>query len=87
MICKTIPIPGGVAIVCSRRPMRARCATPGCIGVSVALCDFPLTGSKLGKTCDRRMCARCQHSRGRDVDYCPTHARQAALPLARPEEP
>jgi hypothetical protein len=39
------------------------------------LCDFPLTGSKQGKTCDRSVCSKCAVHRDPDTDYCPPHGR------------
>lgn len=38
------------------------------------LCDWPLTGSKSGQTCDRDLCDRCAAHVGKDLDYCPCHA-------------
>lgn len=59
-------------IICSRgsRQPRCRCGAP-----STKLCDFPLTGEKTGKTCDRPLCDRCTVSAGPDLDYCEPHAK------------
>ena len=63
----------GNAIICSRGSRPIVCEICGKRGDK--LCDFPLTGEKAGKTCDRHLCAKCAVHVGRDVDYCPTHAR------------
>lgn len=82
MNCRTVAAgPGFTAIVCSRGVRRKRCSTNGCVGTEVALCDYPLSGRKAGKTCDRSMCARCRHAQGPDVDYCPVHANQKTLEI------
>lgn len=71
MPCNSFRIPGGgAAIVCSRRKSCSVCGAP-----SDKLCDYPLTGEKAGKTCDRPLCRRCTAHRPPDVDYCPAHAR------------
>jgi len=85
MPCERIPFAGGVAIVCSRGRRRQRCATPGCGGDAVALCDFPLAGRKSGTTCSRAMCARCVRPQGESVDYCAAHAKQTTIAPAAPE--
>lgn len=56
----------------------SRCQTVGCSGVTVALCDYPLSGKRAGDTCSRRLCASCRHERGAGVDYCAAHAALAA---------
>jgi hypothetical protein len=44
------------------------------------LCDFPLTGSKTGQTCDRPMCKRHSfHVPGKDEDYCLIHGRMKGM--------
>jgi len=75
MGCKTNPLPGGVAIICSRGSRRERCQTTGCTGESVALCDYPVTKNGKAGTCDRRMCKACRRPQAPEVDYCPPHAR------------
>jgi len=75
MPCERLDIgEGRYAIVCSRGGQRTKpcaiCGRPGGL-----LCDFPLTGEKQGKTCDRSICRNCAVSRGPEIDYCPTHAR------------
>lgn len=74
MKCEAVPLAGGVAIVCSRGRRAKPCSVPGCGRSSVALCDFPLTGAKAGKTCDRALCAQHRTSVGADLDHCPAHA-------------
>jgi hypothetical protein len=69
-----IPVPGGVIIACSRGQRRRQCSVPACHGWMVALCDFPLTGRKAGKTCDKPLCpAHRVKQPGENVDYCPAH--------------
>ncbi len=87
MKCDEIPLPGGVAIVCSRgrRKSCSVCKT----NAAVRQCDYPLTGKSAGKTCDRDLCAGCAtkigtHPKGSQfagdsLDYCPAHARHHRL--------
>jgi hypothetical protein len=74
MPCKTYPVGEGFAIVCSRG-RRETCGVAGCRETSVALCDYPLAGAKKGTTCDKRLCRQHRASRGKEIDYCPAHAR------------
>jgi hypothetical protein len=67
---------GTTAIICSRGERKRYCS---CGRVANKLCDFPLHGSKTGKTCDRPICDRCATSVGEDRDYCPPHSRQGTL--------
>lgn len=76
-----------MAFACSRGRGRSQpCGTSGCGGTSVALCDWPLFGSKAGKTCDRRMCEACRTNIGPNKDYCRVHAAMApttdSIPIA-----
>ena len=74
MPCNHIDLGNGAsAIVCTRGRSTKRCVICGLPGGK--LCDFPLTGAKAGKTCDRSLCAKCAVHREPDIDYCPTHAR------------
>jgi hypothetical protein len=43
-----------------------------CMGISTALCDWPLA---TGKTCDRPLCEQHGHAHPTksDTDYCPDH--------------
>lgn len=84
MRCTHLPLPGGVAIVCSRNRPVARCRL--CGRHSVALCDFKLLGRARGKTCDMPICAAHQHkhgtfeagpNKGDSIDYCPAHHKLA----------
>ncbi len=79
MTCQWIPVPGGVAVVCSRgaRP-RARCEVCK-VAEHTRLCDSPLRGPKAGKTCDKKLCDACAVPVG-ELDLCPPHARQQRLP-------
>ena len=71
--CQVIDVPGGQAIVCSRGETK-RCS---CGNRMTKLCDWPLTGGKAGKTCDRPMCDKCATRVGPNRDFCPAHARMA----------
>jgi hypothetical protein len=78
MSCRVIAAgPSVMVIACDRGRDRPRCQSTGCTGISVALCDYPLSGRHAGKTCDRRMCAGCRRPQGPDVDYCQPHHAQA----------
>jgi len=79
MPCRTVHLPGGMAITCSRERTKP---CHHCGRGATALCDFPLSGEKEGKTCDRPMCARHAHRqgvhtsgphKGDSIDYCLTH--------------
>lgn len=76
---KPIDLGGGVnIIVCSRGRRAAPCSVAGCGRPHVALCDYPLTGSKVGRTCDRKLCAQHRRVQGPEVDYCEAHHMMAA---------
>jgi len=77
MTCQRIPLPGGFAVVCTRRP-RARCEVCK-VREHTLLCDFALRGAKTGKTCDRKLCAGCA-AKASGQDLCPAHARLGNLP-------
>jgi len=68
---------GGYAIVCTRGRRPITCSVCGKRGDK--LCDFPLTGVKAGKTCDRGLCQKCAVHVEPDIDYCPAHARMKGL--------
>lgn len=82
MKCETFALAGGaVAIVCSDRRARPPCV--GCGAEGTKLCDYALAGRATGRTCDRRICAKCtvpQPQLGSDRDYCPAHAELARKP-------
>lgn len=93
MGCETVAVGDGLfAIACSRGKRRKSCSVEGCRNAATKACDFPLTGRKAGKTCDRDLCASCAvkvgtHGassafKGDSVDYCPPHAKQVRLPGA-----
>ena len=77
MGCTPFSFPGGGGYVCSRGPKRTTvckfCNEP--IRGAVLLCDWKLTGTKAGKTCDAPMCRRCAAAVGADKDLCPPHKR------------
>lgn len=63
MKCEPISIPGGVGFLCSRGARRKACSV--CKRrKATKLCDFPLTGGKAGKTCDRDLCGTCAQNMG-----------------------
>jgi hypothetical protein len=72
MTCRTIVIgPDTMVIACTRgRPRQCACGN-----VATLLCDFPLSGEKIGKTCDAPLCAKCAKHVGPDRDYSPAHGR------------
>lgn len=56
-----------------------------CARMSVALCDAP-AGETLGGTpltCDAPICEKHRTRVGPNLDHCPRHATQIALPLTR----
>lgn len=65
--------------VCSRGPV-TRCK---CGRRSTKLCDYKLSGSKAGKTCDAPLCTRCATIMGQNLDYCPAHARASVKEVSR----
>lgn len=73
MPCRPFRSPDGSAVgfICGG-PRPKSCATPGCGGRAVALCDYPVGTGR--KTCSRPMCERCRH-RVDDLDYCGPHLR------------
>lgn len=79
---------GNFAIVCSRGRRAPKCSVPGCDRPSAKQCDYP-TKSKSG-TCDKHLCAAHATSGGREIDYCPPHAKlvqaQQPLPIQRQRE-
>lgn len=73
----------GGAIVCGPR---LRCATAGCRGNGLLLCDYPVKRRGRDATCNRRICRGCAVSIGKDCDYCPPHSRVHAVDAARRAE-
>lgn len=71
--CRYFPVPGGVAIVCGPRPRRHACAD--CGKPASLQCDYPLRGTKAGKTCSRHVCSTCAVHVGDETDFCQVHAR------------
>jgi hypothetical protein len=69
MPCEYLPVPGGVAIVCSRgRRSRRKCRVCGW-RIADFLCDAPKAPPK---TCDAPLCEVCRVQHGDGVDYCPS---------------
>jgi hypothetical protein len=76
MVCRTVIAGDGVtAIAYTRGERRRNCATPGCRNHADKQCDFPVTRNGKSATCDRYICSPCAISKGRDLDFCPPHAR------------
>lgn len=79
MICRTVRVGSGVAIVCGSKPRVPKCRW--CGAPSTKLCDFVVSPPQQvthKKTCDAPMCyahARCV---GVDKDYCPDHVNATA---------
>ena len=73
MPCDVIKSPEGLTVIACHRGPRRVCAEPDCTYTATKLCDFPLTGAKAGKTCDRRLCERHAHETGPDRHFCPLH--------------
>ena len=73
MPCDVIKSPEGLTVIACHRGPRRVCAEPDCIYTATKLCDFPLTGAKAGKTCDRRLCERHAHETEPGRDLCPIH--------------
>ncbi|MDB4956566.1 MAG: hypothetical protein JWO36_4135 [Myxococcales bacterium] len=65
---------GDFVITCSRGRARPQCEVCKQRPHEV-LCDFPLTGAKAGKTCDRKLCRACAKHVGANADLCPPHAK------------
>ena len=80
MACNVYRDPDGkfTAIVCGPKRFAKPCSS--CGRPHTKLCDFPLTGIKKGKTCDRRLCNHCAvpDPNDKDRDYCPIHAKMIA---------
>jgi hypothetical protein len=79
MQCRTVKLPGGVAILCGRFPRQKACSV--CRRhVGDKLCDGA-PGTR--ETCDAPLCACCAVTRpdprkkNDTLDFCPRHASQA----------
>jgi hypothetical protein len=64
---------GTFGIACTRGERPRRCSACKSRPATL-LCDYPLRGSKAGKTCDKPLCERCAAHVGTDRDLCPAHA-------------
>jgi hypothetical protein len=84
MACEHITDKHGTTFICCgsrRRPPKCKfCSKP-----STKLCDFPIHGSKKGKTCDAPICDDHATSVGEDRDFCPPHSKQEELQLGSAE--
>lgn len=79
MVCRTVSVPGGTAIVCG--PGR-KCQ---CKRRATLECDWKVPSRKSG-TCDAPLCPRCTTSPAPDKDLCPTHAAEWEQMKARRAE-
>lgn len=82
---RSVPIHDDAGNVIGRacyREQRARCATTGCTGAAVLVCDFPVTRRGKPARCNRHVCRRCAQAVGTREHFCPPHARVAANPEA-----
>ncbi len=70
-------------IICTHGRRAPKCKF--CVKTSTKLCDFPIHGSKKGKTCDPPMCDNHATSVGEDRDFCPPHSKQEELQLESAE--
>jgi hypothetical protein len=73
--CERIQLNGGAIFACTRGADRPRCYH--CKRFAELVCDYPLTGTKAGSTCDRLICAKC--AVGTETgQLCPAHGRVVA---------
>lgn len=72
-----------IGVICGRGPRAPKCKF--CSKTSTKLCDFPIHGSKKGKTCDAPICDGHATSVGEDCDFCPHHCKQEELQLESAE--
>lgn len=90
MPCEVIHGGGGaVVIMCTRGTTRRKNCAVCKARPATKLCDFPLSGSKAGQTCDRDLCDQCAVVQptvvlptfgslvGDTRDFCPAHDRHA----------
>lgn len=81
MSCIKIPVPGGVAVVCTGGGgRRLKCQVRGCTRGVVALCDHVLDPYARGtkrRTCDARLCDEHRVRVGANRDLCPFHGEGA----------
>jgi uncharacterized protein YhfF len=81
--CETIHGNGITIIACNRSKRRPACKFCGRAQSATKLCDYPLRGTKSGKTCSANMCDACAVKQpvtalaGDTIDFCPPHARLA----------
>lgn len=89
MPMRSVPIrdaAGNIIGVGCYRESRAHCATTGCRGSAVLLCDYPVTRRGKPARCNRHICRRCATAIGTKEHFCPPHARAASNPT-QPGEP
>jgi hypothetical protein len=73
MSCARISLPGGTAIVCSRRPKPPSCGACN-MAPATQLCD----GRVAAKSCDAPLCVWCAKREG-ELDFCPKCAQARIL--------
>ena len=77
MACRSIPVPGGIAILCGPRAKAKPCSVPECRRPGAFLCDHPVTGRKTG-TCDAPLCVQHATRTAYEKDLCPAHSKVEA---------
>ena len=85
MACRPIIVGGrAVGVACTRgRGTTPKCSEPGCERPGEYLCDWPLGGEKVGKTCDRPVCEGHRTHVAANRDYCGPHGRAVAANKAK----
>lgn len=71
MPCDKIPVPGGIAIICTRGRGMKRCHY--CNHVAPFLCDHPVIRQGKRGTCDTPLCEQCLNSAAKNTDLCRPH--------------
>jgi hypothetical protein len=77
MACRSIPVPGGIAILCGPKQRVKPCSVPACGRPGAFLCDHPVTGRKTG-TCDAALCVQHTTRVAFEKDLCGPHAKLEA---------
>ena len=83
MTCHRVVADGMVGFICVRGVRRRQCSSCKQRPASFE-CDFPLSGKKTGKTCDKAICEGCAAEVGPDRHFCPPHKAHADRVAAAP---
>lgn len=73
--CRWVKLPNGATALVTSDVRLSKCEACGARVEDVVLCDWPLAGKAIGRTCDAQCCRRCARRVGPNRDYCPAHAR------------